>query len=87
MKYYLNASIEEEDRECQEVVLALAKKVKKLGAIGLNTHYSNVRPILVEIFHQEGLLVSVWTVDELKLAREFIAMGVDNLTTRKPDMF
>lgn len=87
LQYYLNASIEERDKDRKEAVIALAKKVKKLGAIGLNTHYSNVCPILIETFHREGLLVSVWTVNEPQLAREFLAMGVDNLTTRKPDMF
>ena len=65
----------------------LAEKVRSLGAVGINTHYSNCRPAMVKAFHEQGMPVSVWTVNDEKNAAKYASLGVDNITTRKPDLF
>ena len=39
---------------------------------------------LVEVFHREGLLVSIWTVNKPKHMIPASNLGADNITTRKP---
>jgi len=58
---------------------------KQLGAIGLNIHHSCCNKKLVRRAHEQGLLVSVWTVDRPRKMRKMLQLGVDNITTRQPD--
>ena len=39
---------------------------------------------MVEIFHKEGLMVSVWTVNKEKDMHKVLPLGCDNITTRQP---
>ena len=41
---------------------------------------------MVKVFHEKGMPVSVWTVNDEKNAAKYAAMGVDNITSRHPDM-
>ena len=41
---------------------------------------------MVKAFHDKGMPVSVWTVNDEKNAAKYAAMGVDNITSRRPDM-
>ena len=59
---------------------------KRIGAVGLNLPYYFCSENLVKTAHEMGLLVSVWTVDDEGAMHEMIAMGVDNITTRSPDL-
>ena len=86
--YYLNASVAPWKRNKKKALAALADKIVALGALGINTHYDNCRFSMVEVFHEKGLQVSVWTVNDEKTANRFAVMplSVDNITTRRPDM-
>ncbi|MDR1735065.1 MAG: glycerophosphodiester phosphodiesterase [Oscillospiraceae bacterium] len=64
----------------------LVKQSMKLGAEGLNLHHRLCTKKLVDWAHDAGQLVSVWTVDEEDAIRRMLALGVDNLTTRRPDL-
>ena len=79
--YYLNAGVSEE-----EDLNALAAKTAALGAMGLNTNWSNATPALIRVFHKKGMPVSVWTVNEVKAAYRVALYGADNITTRRPDI-
>ena len=79
--YYLNTSVRKSDD-----VKALAKKTAALGAVGLNIHWKDASPQLIAAFHKKGLPVSVWTVNRENDAIKMVRYGVDNITTRRPDL-
>ena len=81
LPYYLNAGVSED-----EDLNALAEKVAVLGAVGLNTNWSNATPELIRVFHKNGMPVSVWTVNEPKDVYRVALYGADNITTRRPDL-
>ena len=79
--YYLNTDVTE-DADLD----ALLEKTKALGAVGLNIHYESATPLLIRLFHKNGMPVSVWTVNEPKAVFRLALYGVDNITTRSPDV-
>lgn len=84
--YYLNVGVDKSRKTDKEYLLSLTEKVEALGAIGINMHYSGCSKELVSVFHEKGLLVSVWTVNnELDMLR-MLHIGPDNITTRKPSL-
>jgi glycerophosphoryl diester phosphodiesterase len=44
-----------------------------------------IRPPLLEICRQEGFFVFAWTVDAPAVMTRLIALGVDGITTNRPD--
>ncbi len=85
VEYYLNVKVDEKRKQTDEYLLSLVKKVKDAGAIGINFNHRNATKKLVKIFHENGLLVSIWTVDRKMKMRKILSMSPDNITTRKPD--
>ncbi len=83
VEYYLNVP-EKEIGKDKKSLSALADKVKSLGAVGINMKYTRCSAELVEIFHSQGLLVSVWTVNSKSAMKRILPLGVDNITTRHP---
>ncbi len=79
--YYLNMEIQEDDD-----FQALAEKTASLGAAGININWKSASPGLVSVFHKNGLPVSVWTVNEEEKVLRVALFGVDNITTRRPDI-
>jgi len=57
-----------------------------LGALGPNISYRQCTGELVRAAHKQNLLVSVWTVDSPMAMRQMCRLGVDNITTRRPDI-
>lgn len=49
--------------------------------LGLDIHHSGVTASLVKDFHDHGLTVNCWTVNDPVRASELIALGVDFITT------
>ena len=79
--YYLNAS-------CSRIfgIKKTVKKARELGAIGINTNYRGLSKRLVTEAHEEGLLVSVWTVNSVRTAKFALERKPDNITSRCPDL-
>ena len=65
--------------------MSLVEKVKNAGAMGINFNYKNASKELVEVFHENGLLVSIWTVDDEYNMYKILSFEPDNMTTRNPD--
>ncbi|MCR5042060.1 MAG: glycerophosphodiester phosphodiesterase [Clostridia bacterium] len=84
--YYLNAIVPPRIFGGEKVCSSLVGRVKRAEAVGLNAHYFNVTAELVERFHRAGLKVSVWTVNDEADVKRMLSCGVDNITTRRPDL-
>lgn len=82
--YWLNFDVDTEKNTDEEYLLSLAEKTRELGAVGLNINHKSCTKELVEVFHREGLLVSVWTVNKPKDMIKAVLLGVDNITSRQP---
>lgn len=82
--YWLNFNVNKIKNKNEKYILSLAEKVRQLGAVGLNINHKNCSKQLVKVFHREGLLVSIWTVNKKRHMYRAIKLGVDNITTRKP---
>lgn len=84
--YYLNVNIESKKKHDTEYIESLVQKVKNSGAIGINFNKDNASAELVEIFHKNGLLVSIWTVDKKKDMKKILCYSPDNITTKNPKL-
>lgn len=62
------------------------KELKEMGIMGLDYHYSNFEqhPEWVKEAHDLGMIVNVWTVNKEDLMQKMIGLGVDYITTDKP---
>ena len=68
----------------QQYIDELVSFVKDTGAIGINMRHYFLSEKLVKTFHEEGLFVSVWTVNSRFYMQRAIYYGPDNITTKKP---
>lgn len=80
--YWLN--FQPERKKDREYLESVADKVESLGAVGINLNHKYCSKELVKIFHERGLLVSVWTVNSEFDMVKAVELGADNITTRKP---
>lgn len=87
IEYYLNVKVLPGRKQTDEYLNYLVEKVKLCGAIGINFNKKSATKRLVEVFHKNGLLVSIWTVNGYFSIRRIISYGPDNITTRRPDKF
>ncbi len=84
--YYLNHKITAEEACDKKKAIEIIEKTKKLGAIGINSHYKNGTKDFSDIAHKNGLLVSLWTVNKTADMVGVIEATPDNITTKKPDI-
>ena len=82
--YWLNFDVDAEKNTDEEYLLSLAKKTREVGAVGININYGTCSKQLVDVFHNEGLLVSIWTVNKKLDMIKTISFCADNITTRQP---
>ncbi len=85
MDFYLNIDVDKSKSTDREYLLSLVQKVKDDGAIGINFSYKNATKELVDIFHENGLLVSIYTVNDEYNMYKILSFAPDNITTRNPD--
>ena len=83
--YFLNFDVNKRKNKDDAYLQSLADKVKGLGAIGLNIHFGGASKELVEKFHENGLLVSLWTANTEKEILKVLSLSPDNITSRNPD--
>lgn len=86
VKYYLNTEIDKSRKNEEHYIRSLVTLTKAVDAVGINIHFSGASEKMVKIFHQEGLEVSVWTVNKEFDMHKVLALGCDNITTRQPSM-
>ena len=83
--YYLNMKVNMWRKNSEKYILSLVEKVKNSGAMGINFKYTGASKKLVEILHENGLLESIWTVNDEYNMHKILSFGPDNITTRHPD--
>ncbi len=86
VKYYLNVNVKKPTKHTDEYLMSLVKKVKDAGAIGINFNKNSASQKLVDTFHENGLLVSIFTVDKEFEMYRILSYAPDNITTRNPDI-
>lgn len=64
----------------------LIEKAKSVSAIGLGINHEVVDRKFVSLIHQTGLLLSVYTVNDLSRFKELIKLGVDMIATDFPNL-
>ncbi len=84
VEYYLNVNVDAGKKKNEEYIRCLVEKVKNAGAVGINFNKKSASYELVRIFHDNGLLVSIWTVDRKMKMSRILSFAPDNITTRKP---
>jgi glycerophosphoryl diester phosphodiesterase len=62
-----------------------ARAIKAAGGDNWSPYHKEVDTAAIELAHDLGLQVAVWTVNEASRMRELIAMGVDGIITDYPD--
>jgi glycerophosphoryl diester phosphodiesterase len=62
----------------------LISKAKSIGADGLDLSYKGpLDAAMVQKVKDAGLQLYIWTVDDAKVAKKFMELGVDGITTNK----
>ncbi|NMP36824.1 MAG: glycerophosphodiester phosphodiesterase [Clostridiales bacterium] len=83
--YFLNEQPDIKRLDDREYAQQLSDDIKQLGAVGLNCQYKHISRIITDVLHENGLKVSVWTVNSRQSQCEMLSFGVDNITTLKPE--
>ena len=83
--YYLNVNVEKTRKQTPEYLESLVKTVKDSGAVGINFNKDHATKELVDTFHENDLLVSIWTVNKKRKMYKILFLAPDNITTRRPD--
>ncbi len=84
--YYLNHKITSQEATDTKSAFEIIEKTKKLGAIGINSHYEHATKQFSDIAHKNGLFVSLWTVNKINDMVKVIKTQPDNITTKKPEI-
>lgn len=82
--YYLNHKITAEESTDPEAAQKVADKAKSLGAVGINSNFRNASVMFVEKMKENGLPVSLWTVNKISDMVNVIDLRPDNITTKYP---
>ncbi|GIP32066.1 glycerophosphodiester phosphodiesterase [Paenibacillus sp. J2TS4] len=64
----------------------LCQQALRSGYCGLNVKYDTCSPEIVGEAHAAGLAVWTYTVDDQQAMETFVHIGVDAITTRKPEL-
>lgn len=84
--FYLNYSVNHKGSTDFAYLSHVMEIVRNCGAIGINIDYKSASKQLIEAFHNEGLLVSVWTVNSKYAMVRTLKLCPDNITTKRPDI-
>lgn len=82
--YFLNTSVRK--FQTKKYLSKLIGEVRDCGAVGINFNKKSATKKLVELFQENGLLVSIWTANNEKDILRLLSLSPDNITTRRPDI-
>ena len=82
--YFLNTRVRK--IQTRKYLAKLVSEVRDCGAVGINFSKKSASKKLVKAFHENGLLVSIWTANNEKEILHLLSLSPDNITTRRPDI-
>lgn len=82
--YWLNVDVSKAKKSDTQYINSLCDKVVSCGAVGINMNHKSCSEELVRVFHERGLLVSIWTVNSEYDMMKALSYGADNITSRNP---
>jgi glycerophosphoryl diester phosphodiesterase len=85
--YWLRGTVKDEETEeylPHDPDWIFIAKGKKLD--GLNLHYAGITEDFIKSGKEEGLGIYAWTVDSVNEAKRLKSIGIDGITTNKPDL-
>ena len=83
--YLLNYSPDTQRIEDPDYRQMLIDLMKTTGSIGINCNYKYATKALADVLHENGFLLSVWTVNEEADMNRMQNLGADNMATMQPD--
>lgn len=63
-----------------------AAAIAELPTDAVTVNHRRLTAALVDLFHEQGISVLAWTVDDAPRMHEVVRMGVDGITTNRPDL-
>ena len=84
--FYLNYSVNSRGNSDIAYISHIVETVQNCGAIGININYKSASKQLARAFKDEGLLVSLWTVNSKCGFCKALKLRPDNITTKRPDI-
>jgi glycerophosphoryl diester phosphodiesterase len=63
----------------------LVQRAQANGLDGLDVDYAGVTEEFAHAVHASGLKLYVWTVDDPQEAKRLVKLGVDGITTNRPN--
>jgi len=79
---YPNSSIEIKQKN-REAFFNICNRAISNCCCGININYKDCNEEFVNYVRRRGLLIFVWTVDDIEMMKKFIRQGVDSITTNK----
>lgn len=84
--FYLNYSVNSRGNSDIAYISHIVETVQNCGAVGININYKSASKQLARAFKDEGLLVSLWTVNGKCGFCKALKLRPDNITTKRPDI-
>lgn len=84
ISYYLNYNVSKDEAADKAAVQLIVDRAKGLGAIGINSNHKYASNLFVDIVRENGLLVSLWTANEIEDMIRVLKLKPDNITTKNP---
>ncbi|MDO4586944.1 MAG: glycerophosphodiester phosphodiesterase family protein [Planctomycetia bacterium] len=75
-----------EEQTTEEIAQIIIETLKKCDTNVVDMQYSKVSPELLKILQDAGIHVWCWTVDDPKDIQKLVEMGVESITTNRPNL-
>ena len=82
--FFINYNPNKKESNDPEYIDKIIKKAKETGAIGINSNFRGVSTLMVDTLKENGLLVSLWTANNISDMLKALSFCPDNITTKKP---
>ncbi|MBV8695679.1 MAG: glycerophosphodiester phosphodiesterase [Chloroflexi bacterium] len=75
------------DMHAENALAMLVKRARVLGVSWINMDYHLFTPMMRDELYRQGLKLGLWTINTTEEMQSLIRVGIDSLTTDRPDLF